>query len=144
MIGIDIVDVARLGKALARSPGLERRMFTQRELDRCNAKGHRVRSLAGTLAAKEAVIKALGLGPLAASARRIEVLNLPTGAPVATVDGTTRVPVTISHDGPVAAAVALSVDLPVPTTAMGSVATPATGSDHGWPPLAATHRALST
>lgn len=107
MIGVDVVDVARLERALARTPGLEARLFTPAERAYCRARQNRVDRFAGTLAAKEAVIKALRLGPLAAWAQRIEVRRDPDGVPVAVV-GDTEVPVSISHDGPVAVAVALA------------------------------------
>jgi phosphopantetheinyl transferase (holo-ACP synthase) len=64
-----------------------------------------VEHLAGTLAAKEAVIKSLRLGPLVAWSRRIEI-HREQGVPYAVVDGQT-VPISISHDGGVAAAIAV-------------------------------------
>lgn len=108
MIGIDVVDVDRFRAALQRSPGLKQRLFTEAEIRRCEVKGDPVRSLAGTLAAKEAVIKALRLGSLAAWARRIEVTSEPDGAPVARIEGDRRLWVSISHDGSVAVAAALA------------------------------------
>ena len=107
MIGIDVVDIARLRAALARAPGLERRLFTGAELRHGAASADRALSLAGTLAAKEAVIKSLRLGPLVAWARRAEIRRGDDGAPEAFVEGR-RVAVSISHDGPVAVAVALA------------------------------------
>ena len=107
MIGIDVVDVARLRTALERSPKLEARLFTPAERAYCRSRRNRVQHLAGTLAAKEAVIKALRLGPLPAWAQRIEVRRSSDGVPSAVVAGT-EVPVSISHDGPVAVAVALA------------------------------------
>lgn len=53
-IGIDVVDVARFGQSLARSPGLRDRLFTADERDLPLA------SLAARFAAKEALAKALG------------------------------------------------------------------------------------
>lgn len=58
-IGVDVVDLARFERALARTPALSARLFTDAEL----VSGGRVlalRSLAGRFAAKEALIKALG------------------------------------------------------------------------------------
>ena len=48
-VGIDVVDLARLGDRLDRSPALRDRVFTERERDLP------LRSLAARFAAKEAV-----------------------------------------------------------------------------------------
>ena len=107
MLGIDVVDLARFRAAIARTPALEERLFTAAERAHCGALADPVLHLAGTLAAKEAVIKALRLGSLAAWARRVEILRGPDGSPFARV-GEREVTVSISHDGPVAVAVALA------------------------------------
>ena len=110
MIGVDVVDIARFRSALERSPALEERLFTKAERIYCRSKGHPEVHLAGTLAAKEAVIKALRLGPLVAWGPRIEVLRGDSGAPSARVAGTPEagsIQLSISHDGGVAVAVAL-------------------------------------
>jgi phosphopantetheine--protein transferase-like protein len=109
MIGADVVDIERLRRALARSPGLESRLFTASESSYCRSKPDPVRSLAGMLAAKEAVMKAAGLRSLPAWARRVQVSHRTGGAPAVTVDGRSGYVVSISHDGGVAFAVALSV-----------------------------------
>jgi holo-[acyl-carrier protein] synthase len=107
VIGVDVVDVGRLQTALERSPKLEARLFTSAERAYCRSRHNWIQHLAGTLAAKEAVIKALRLGTLPAWAQRIEVRRDPDGVPSAVVAGT-QVLVSISHDGPVAVAVALA------------------------------------
>jgi holo-[acyl-carrier protein] synthase len=110
VIGIDVVDVARLAAALERMPSLEARLFTEAERTYCNAKTDPTTRFAGTMAAKEAVIKALRLGPLNAWARRIEITRGPGGEPHARVEGRAdRLPVSISHDGGVAVACALAL-----------------------------------
>jgi holo-[acyl-carrier protein] synthase len=53
-IGVDVADIGRLEAALARTPELAARLFAESE------QNLPVRSLAGCLAAKEAVAKALG------------------------------------------------------------------------------------
>ena len=106
MVGVDVVDIERLRAALARRPELETRLFTARERTYCRGRADAVASYAGTLAAKEAVIKALRLGSLAAWGARVEISRSSDGAPHATVAGR-AVAVSISHDGPVAVAVAL-------------------------------------
>jgi holo-[acyl-carrier protein] synthase len=108
VIGIDVVDVARLAEALERTPSLEARLFTEAERDYCKSKKDPVTRFAGTMAAKEAVIKALRLGPLNAWARRIEISREAGGEPYGRVEGRSgRVPISISHDGGVAVACAL-------------------------------------
>lgn len=111
MIGIDAVDVERLRAVMERSRGTERRLFTPAESTYCRARPDPVVHFAGTLAVKEAVIKAARLGPLSAWARRIEVQRDPTGAPRVHVAGEDRAhfEISISHDGPVAVAVAMAV-----------------------------------
>jgi holo-[acyl-carrier protein] synthase len=53
-IGVDIVDVGRFERTLARTPALAARLFVPTEL------GRSVASLAARFAAKEALIKAVG------------------------------------------------------------------------------------
>ena len=111
MLGVDVVDVARLSSSLDRFPALEERLFSEEERSYCRSFPEPAERFAGTLAAKEAVIKALGLGSLVAWARRIEVSRDEHGAPSVEVRGGPgrRVEVSISHDGPVAVAVALAL-----------------------------------
>ena len=109
-LGIDVVPIERLRNVLARSAGIEDRLFTPGELAYCDHHEDRVAHLAGTLAAKEAVIKACRLGSLTAFARRIEIIRDADGVPNATVVGSPhhRTSLSISHDGGVAVAVAIS------------------------------------
>jgi holo-[acyl-carrier protein] synthase len=60
-VGIDLVEVDRLERALARRPRLRARLFTQAELDYADARSRPGRHLAARFAAKEAVAKSLGL-----------------------------------------------------------------------------------
>lgn len=57
-IGIDIIEINRVEKALARRKGLLRRLFTQQEIAYCKRRGRPAASLAARFAAKEAVRKA--------------------------------------------------------------------------------------
>ncbi|MFP5298070.1 MAG: holo-ACP synthase [Actinomycetota bacterium] len=106
MIGIDVVSISRLGSAIDREPDLVGRIFTLREQSHCRNKPDGVASLAGILAAKEATMKALGLSSLPAWARRIEISHDGRGAPLARC-AAGEVQLSISHDGGVAAAVAI-------------------------------------
>jgi holo-[acyl-carrier protein] synthase len=86
-IGIDAVDVDRFRRILARTPGVARRLFTQAE----QAYGARfadpVPRLAARFAAKEAAMKALGVGIGAFAFHDLEVVNDPSGAPRLRVSG---------------------------------------------------------
>jgi holo-[acyl-carrier protein] synthase len=107
-LGVDVVDVERFETLLARRPGLAGRFFTDEERAHCAGASNEVLSLAGTFAAKEAVMKALDLTPAPAWARRVAITRSPSGRPAARVEGFPPVPVSISHDGPVAVAIALA------------------------------------
>lgn len=108
MIGVDVVEVARFRDLLSRQPALADRFFGDGERAYCQASADAATSFAGTFAAKEAVMKALGLTPAPAWARRISIARSASGRPLATVEGFPPVTVSISHDGPVAVAIALA------------------------------------
>lgn len=57
-IGCDIVHIPRFKKILARTPAMRQRIFLPQE-----ERGASIEKLAGVFAAKEAVIKALGVPP---------------------------------------------------------------------------------
>ncbi|MBN1550736.1 holo-ACP synthase [bacterium] len=61
-IGVDIIRVERLRRALRKTAGFETRVFAPEEIDYCNAKAFPERHYAARFAAKEAVMKALGTG----------------------------------------------------------------------------------
>lgn len=61
-LGIDIVEVARIEKALTPGDALARRVFTEPELAYCMQRKNRYQHFAGRFAAKEAALKALGTG----------------------------------------------------------------------------------
>jgi holo-[acyl-carrier protein] synthase len=61
MIGIDLIEPARLQESLARTPGLRESLFHPGELIYCEAQAHPAEHLAARYSAKEAVVKALGL-----------------------------------------------------------------------------------
>ena len=61
MIGIDVLEIARLERALARSPNLGTRLFTAAEREYAEAHGRPAVHLAARFCAKEAVAKALAL-----------------------------------------------------------------------------------
>ena len=106
-VGIDVVDGARFGAALERTPSLRDRLFTPREREIA------LNSKAARFAAKEALAKALG-APAGLRWSDCEVLSDETGRPDLVVTGTvaeridelggSRLHVSISHDAGVAVA----------------------------------------
>ncbi len=64
-VGLDLLEIERLERALARRPGLAARLFTDGERAYAAGKGRPGQHLAARFCAKEAVVKALGLGVFA-------------------------------------------------------------------------------
>ena len=110
-VGIDIVDMVRLGARLDRTPALRDRVFTERERDLP------LRSLAARFAAKEAVGKALHTpGDLPWQEAEVtkgehgEPILVITGAVAARAEmmGVTRMHLSLSHDGGIATAIVIA------------------------------------
>lgn len=80
-IGVDIIEIERMKKALWRRPVLEKRLFTLAELTYCRQKANPYPSLAARFAAKEAVLKALGTGLRGMSWQDIEIEVNALGGP---------------------------------------------------------------
>jgi len=79
-IGIDIIEIARIERAIARwRKTFLQRVYTDLELRLCRQK---TSSLAARFAGKEAVIKALGTSSKGISWREIEILSAPGGKPL--------------------------------------------------------------
>jgi holo-[acyl-carrier protein] synthase len=72
-VGIDLVEIARVERALERRPRLAARLFSSRELSYARARRRPGRHLAARFAAKEAAIKALAPGGVAPA--EVEVLG---------------------------------------------------------------------
>ena len=80
-VGIDLVDVDRLAAAMRRRPGLAERVFTDRERATTATGTRASERLAARFAAKEATMKALGVGLGAFALRDVEVVVSDAGAP---------------------------------------------------------------
>ncbi len=81
-IGADVVSVSRMEKILGRSPGFAEAVFTAAERADCDARRAPGRHYALRFAAKEAFLKALGLGVLGGvSLPDVEVRRGPGGVP---------------------------------------------------------------
>jgi holo-[acyl-carrier protein] synthase len=59
-VGIDLIEIERVERAIERRPRLAERLFTERELAYAAGRRRPARHLAARFAAKEAAIKALG------------------------------------------------------------------------------------
>ncbi len=105
-VGLDLLEIERLERALERRPGLARRLFTDGERAYAEGKGRPGQHLAARFCAKEAVVKALALeGAL----KLKELSYIPTEAysagemkhgPIALLDQSTPV-VAVATDSPV-------------------------------------------
>jgi len=111
-IGIDLLEIERLERALVRRPRLAERLFTAAELEYAAAHARPVQHLAARFCAKEAVAKALGLHGWAF--RDVEVVagdGAPTirltGTPAARAGGR-EVSISMTHTDTTAAAVAIA------------------------------------
>lgn len=118
-VGLDLCEVERFGCALRRTPRLAGRVFTPAEL--AVAEG-RVERLAARWAAKEAALKALGVGLFECRLAEIEVTGGGEEPPSMRVTGrasemcrsrgVTSWMVSLSHDGAVAGAVVVALGVP--------------------------------
>jgi holo-[acyl-carrier protein] synthase len=86
-VGLDAVEIGRFRDALARTPALEQRLFTDEELAYGRASRDPAPRLAARFAAKEAAMKALGVGLGAFAFHNVEVVHEPSGAPTLRVTG---------------------------------------------------------
>ena len=110
-VGIDVVDVARFGQTLERTPALRERLFTEEE------RSLPLNSLAARFAAKEALAKALG-APVGLEWHDCTVRRGDDGRPHLVVSGTVEtraealgvraVHVSLSHDAGIASAVVVA------------------------------------
>jgi holo-[acyl-carrier protein] synthase len=64
VVGVDLIEIGRLERALERRPRLAARVFQPGELAFAASRRRPARHLAARFAAKEAALKALGLGGL--------------------------------------------------------------------------------
>lgn len=86
-IGCDIVETARIEKALKSSHFVER-VYTKTEIDYCQARqSQQTMSFAARFAAKEAVLKALGTGLRGGRLLDIEISNDELGKPLLRLTG---------------------------------------------------------
>ncbi len=111
-VGIDLLEIERLERALARWPRLAARLFTAGERSYAADRARPARHLAARFAAKEAVVKALGLSG-GFGLREIEVLagEPPTvrlSGNAAAAAGEREIEISLTHSRDYAAAVAIA------------------------------------
>jgi len=87
--GIDLVKIERIEKIIKKwGNNFIFRIFTSLEREYCEKKkGNKYQSYAGKFAAKEALLKALGLGLREANWKEIEIKNNELGQPVIDTSG---------------------------------------------------------
>ena len=118
-IGNDLVDIDRFRRVLERTPSLRDRLFTDAERAYADARSDPTERYAVRFAAKEAVMKALGVGLGEITLRDIEVVRAESGAPqivlhgsaatLAAARGVSRWLVTLSHSATVAQAIVVAL-----------------------------------
>ena len=86
-VGVDVVDIARFRRSLERTPSMRERLFTAGELASLAARTDPVPGLAARFAAREATMKALGLGLGAFGFHDVWVHRSSSGAPMLMVEG---------------------------------------------------------
>jgi holo-[acyl-carrier protein] synthase len=89
-LGVDICEIARMERALARHPTMRERVFTPGEIAYCEGKARPAESYAGRFAAREAVIKSLG-GYRGRRWQDISIVRGVAGAPAIALTGNAKV-----------------------------------------------------
>ncbi len=117
-MGVDAVDVERFRRSLERTPGLADRLFSDAERAYAARRADPAERLAVRFAAKEAVMKALGVGLGAFGFHDVEVVRAESGAPslalrgaaaeLAAARGVRAWPVSLSHTPATAIAVVVA------------------------------------
>ncbi len=118
-VGSDLVEVPRFRLALERHPRLAERLFSEAERNYAGRFREPTPHLAARFGAKEAVMKALGVGLWKFAMRDVEVVRLPSGQPelvlhrraaeLADAHGVTAWHLTLTHSDSMALAVAIAV-----------------------------------
>jgi holo-[acyl-carrier protein] synthase len=86
-VGVDLIEIERVRRALARYPSFRERCFTETERAYCESRANPPQHYAARFAGKEAVGKALGSG-VRFTWREIEIAGRPK--PGVTLSGRTR------------------------------------------------------
>lgn len=116
-IGTDMVEIARIQKAIEKNSRFLEKVYTEEEIRYCQRKKNAWQSFAARFAAKEAVSKALGTGIGKIALTDIEIVNRSSGQPYVELYGAaklyaqehniTRVHISLSHSEVYAIATAI-------------------------------------
>ena len=116
-VGIDLIEIDRIARALERYAGFRARCFTEAEREYCDSRGNPAQHYAARFAGKEAVGKALGCG-VRFTWREIEIVGRPK--PGVKLSGRTKawaekvragaIDLSMSHSKELATAVCLVAD----------------------------------
>lgn len=122
--GIDIIAISRIGKSIDRFSGrFEERIFTRQEIDFCRSRPNPIQHFAARFAAKEAVLKSMGVGLDGGIAwKDIEVVSETSGRPKLNLSGEGKqlfdtlglknIHISLSHDKTHAIAQAIAEQAP--------------------------------
>lgn len=123
-VGVDMLEIARMERALARRPSLAERVFTEEERAYCEGCARPALHYAARVAARGAVLRALGVTPSDGVGRhdvsvaqghagRPEVVLSGRAAEIARAKGVREVALSLSltHEVAVASAVAMTDDV---------------------------------
>jgi holo-[acyl-carrier protein] synthase len=137
-IGIDAVDVERFRRVLGRRAGLAERLFTHGEQAYARAAADPVPRMSTRFAAKEAAMKALGVGLGSFRFAEVEVVRTDLEAPLLVLHGSAhalagrtgvvRWHLSLTHTEQVAMAVVVAIGGPVGDPATGAEPTAATAA----------------
>ena len=116
-VGVDLIEIERIRRALERHPSFRERCFTSAERAYCDSRPNPPQHYAARFAGKEAIGKALGFGVARAFAwREVEIAGRPK--PSVTLSGRIRawaervgadeIDVSMSHSRELATAVAVA------------------------------------
>jgi holo-[acyl-carrier protein] synthase len=116
-IGIDIIESSRVGEKINRKSFREK-VFSRHEIDYCEAQQRKAQHYAARFAAKEAFLKALGVGLTAGfDLHEIEITHLQNGEPKLSVKGNflklkkkfkwNKIHISISHIESIACAIVI-------------------------------------
>lgn len=95
-IGVDIVKIDRIEKAILRNDNFKNKIFSKKEIDYCESKIKKFESYAARFAAKEAYFKTGGI----AEYNEIEILNSENGKPELYIKNIKiNGDISLSHDG---------------------------------------------
>jgi holo-[acyl-carrier protein] synthase len=90
-VGIDTFEVDRIEKSALSDPEILKTLFTLKEISYCESKAHKFQHYAARYAAKEAFLKAIGIGlNIGFKFIEIEVVNDESGQPFLYLHGSLK------------------------------------------------------